>query len=236
MIINCDNSVASDKNLNATLILMVNVVLAQLVFGEMCYLLVQRSRSKEFTLDSEFCQKHFWNKETLSLTLGQAIYRMREEIPMETETIEPLIAESDGNFKLDDNFVDLVIYTGRAEHKFADLSDRHEIFDVYLKPQHGSVAINTVKELFLPNEDTKNPSKILVVGRPGIGKSLLCTKISRDWGKDDLLRDFHLFYLIQFRWFNDETLQRHYRIYLSKNCCVVYTQKAAMLMSYSSTS
>ena len=127
MIINCDNSVASDKNLNATLILMVNVVLAQLVFGEMCYLLVQRSRSKEFTLDSEFCQKHFWNKKTLSVTLRHAIAHMRETILRETETIEPLIAESDGNFKLDDNFVDLVIYTGRAEHKFADLSD---IFDV----------------------------------------------------------------------------------------------------------
>ena len=206
--INCDNSVASDKNLNATLILVVNVVLALLVFGEMLYLLVQKSRSKEFTLDSEFCQKHFWNKKTLSVTLRHAIAHMRETILRETETIEPLIAESDGNFKLDDNFVDLVIYTGRAEHEFTNLSVRHEIFDVYLKPKHGSVAINSVKELFLQNKDTQNPFKILVIGRPGIGKSLLCTKISRDWAKDDLLPDFHLFYFIQFRWFNDETLQK----------------------------
>ena len=208
VMINCDNSVASDKNWNATLILVVNVVLALLVFGEMLYLLVQKSRSKEFTLDSEFCQKHFWNKKTLSLTLRHAISRMREKILRETEIIEPLIAESDGNFKLDENFVDLVIYTGRAEHKFNTLPVRHEIFDVYLKPKHGSVAINSVKELFLPNNDTQNPFKILVIGRPGIGKSLLCTKISRDWGKYDLLPDFHLFYLIQFRWFNDETLQK----------------------------
>ena len=206
--INCDNSVASDKNLNATLILVVNVVLALLVFGEMLYLLVQKSRSKEFTLDSEFCQKHFWNKKTLSVTLRHAIAHMRETILRETETIEPLIAESDGNFKLDDNFVDLVIYTGRAEHKFTNVSVRHEIFDVYLKPKHGSVAINSVKELFLPNKDTQNPFKILLIGRPGIGKSLLCTKISRDWGKDELLPDFHLFYFIQFRLFNDETLQK----------------------------
>ena len=208
VMINCDNSVASDKNLNATLILVVNVVLALLVFGEMLYLLVQKSRSKEFTLDSEFCQKHFWNKKTFSFTLRHAIAHTREKILRETETIEPLIAESDGNFKLDDNFVDLVIYTGRAEHEFTDLSVRHEIFDVYLKPKHGSVAINSVKELFLQNKDTQNPFKILVIGRPGIGKSLLCKKISRDWGKDDLLPDFHQFYFIQFRWFNDETLQK----------------------------
>ena len=221
VMINCDNSVASDKNLNATLILVVNVVLALLVFGEMLYLLVQKSRSKEFTLDSEFCQKHFWNKKTLSLTLRHAISRMREKILRETEIIEPLIAESDGNFKLDENFVDLVIYTGRAEHKFNTLPVRHEIFDVYLKPKHGSVAINSVKELFLPNKDTQNPFKILVIGRPGIGKSLLCTKISRDWGKYDLLPDFHLFYLIQFRWFNDETLQK---ITLKELLCHVHSE------------
>ncbi|XP_066017143.1 NACHT, LRR and PYD domains-containing protein 12-like [Pocillopora verrucosa] len=208
VMINCDNSVASDKNWNATLILVVNVVLALLVFGEMLYLLVQKSRSKEFTLDSEFCQKHFWNKKTLSVTLRHAIAHMREKILRETETIEPLIAESDGNLKLDDNFVNLVIYTGRAEHEFTNLSVRHEIFDVYLKPKHGLVAINSIKELFLQNKDTQNPFKILVIGRPGIGKSLLCTKISRDWGKDELLPYFHLFYLIRFRWFNDETLQK----------------------------
>ena len=208
VMINCDNSVASDKNLNATLILVVNVVLALLAFGEMLYLLVRALHSKEFTLDSEFCQKHFWNKKTFSFTLRHAIAHTREKILRETETIEPLIAESDGNFKLDDNFVDLVIYTGRAEHEFTDLSVRHEIFDVYLKPKHGSVAINSIKELFLQNKDTQNPFKILVIGRPGIGKSLLCKKISRDWGKDDLLPDFHQFYFIQFRWFNDETLQK----------------------------
>ena len=208
MIINCNNSVSSDKMWYATVILVVNVVLALLVFGEMGYLLVRALCSKNFTFDSEFCQKHFWNKKTISLTLGNAIYRLKGQILMETETIKPLIAESDGKFKLDDNFVDLVIYTGRAEHKFTDLSVRDEIFDVYLKPQHGSVAINTVKELFRPNKDTQNPFKILVVGRPGIGKSLLCSKISRDWGKDDLLPYFRLFYLIRFRWYNDETLQK----------------------------
>ena len=207
-IINCDNAVASDKTSIAIVIFVVNVMLALLVFGEMCYLLVQGLRSKEFTSETEFCQKHFWNKKTLSLTLEQAINRMREDILRETETIEPLIAESDGNFKLDDNFVDLVIYTGRAEHKFTNLSLRREIFKVYLKPQDGSVAINTVKDLFLPNEDTQNPVKILVVGRPGIGKSLLCAKISRDWAKKGFLCDFHLFYLTEFRWFSEETLKK----------------------------
>ena len=131
MIINCDNSVASDKKWNAMAILVANVVLALLAFGEMLYLLVQALRSKEFILDSEFCQKHFWNKKTLSRTLRQAIYRMKEQILRETETIEPLIVKSEGKLNLDDSFVDFVICSGRIKHDFAQLSVRHEIFRVY---------------------------------------------------------------------------------------------------------
>lgn len=123
MIINCDNSIASDKALNATLILIVNFALTLPVFGEMCYLLVRALRSEGFIFNSEFCQKHFWNKETLSFTVRQAISCLREQVLRETETIEPLIAESDGKLKVDDIFVDLVIYTGRAEHIFTNLSD-----------------------------------------------------------------------------------------------------------------
>ena len=224
MIINCDNSVASDKKWNAMAILVANVVLALLAFGEMLYLLVQALRSKEFILDSEFCQKHFWNKKTLSRTLRQAIYRMKEQILRETETIEPLIVKSEGKLNLDDSFVDFVICSGRIKHDFAQLSVRHEIFRVYLKPQHESVTFNTVKELFTPIEDanpiedthaiedtllikdTQHPRKILVVGRPGIGKSLLCAKISRDWAMDKLFPAFHLLYSIPFRLYNGETL------------------------------
>ena len=44
-----------------------------------------------------------------------------------------------------------------------------------------------------------------MLGCPGIGKSLLCKKISRDWANDEF-PNFHLFYLIPFRWYNNETL------------------------------
>ena len=125
--------------------------------------------------------------------------------------MEPLIAtpEIDNNRLLDDIFVDLVIYTGRATHEFADLLKRHEIFEIYLKPQFGSIAIKKLEELLVPNEDTEDPRKILVVGRPGIGKSLMCSKLSRDWSNGVLLRDskksFEHLFLFQFRWFNTES-------------------------------
>ena len=211
-VINCDNSIASDNDVCAMGIWIVNIIITLFVFGETCYLLVQAIKSKEFTFDSAFCQKHFFNKGGTPVTLLEATFRMREQILTETETLEPLIYPSEGELNLDDIFVDLVIYTGEAKHEFADMLRRHEIFDMYLKPQGKSIAIKKVEQLFLPNEDTQNPSKILVVGRPGIGKSLMCTKLSRDWSKGDLLRDndksFDHLYLFQFRWFNTETVEK----------------------------
>ena len=211
-VINCDNSIASDNEVCAMGIWIVNIIIALFVFGETCYLLVQAIKSKEFTFDSEFYQKHFFNKGGNAVVPLQAILRRKKQTLTETETLQPLPGPSERKINLDDIFVDLVIYTGRAEHEFADLSKRHEIFDIYLKPQGKSIAIKKVEELFLPNGDTQNPCKILVVGRPGIGKSLMCTKLSRDWSKGDLLCDnaksFDHLYLFQFRWFNTDTVEK----------------------------
>ncbi len=211
--INCDNSVGSDNAVCAKGIWIVNILLAFLVFGELCYLLVRAKLTEGFTFDSEFCRKHFFNKSGTPVTLHETTIRMRRRMREDTEILEPLIADDPQcNRALDDIFVDLVIYTGRAKHEFGDLSKRHEIFDIYLKPQHGAVPIEKLEELFLPNEDSQDPRKIFIVGRPGIGKSLLCTKLSRDWSKRDLLRDsgksFEHVFSFQFRWFNTERTEK----------------------------
>ncbi len=211
--INCVNSVGSDNAICAKGIFIVNILFAFLVFGEMCYLLVKALKSKEFTFDSEFCKKHFFNKSGPPVTLRESIIRRKRQIREDTELLPPLIDQNElSNKALDETFVHLVIYTGRAEHKFSDTLERHEIFDIYLKPQEESVAIKKLEELFLPNKDNKDPRKILVVGRPGIGKSLLCTKLERDWSKGELLcgsyKSFEHLFLFQFRWFNTETSEK----------------------------
>ena len=212
--INCDNSIASDNAVYARGIWIVNILFTLLVFGEICYLSFRAIQRKQFIFDSEFCERHFFSKGRNPIALSELTFRTRQRIREETEILEPLIAqpEIERVRLLDDAFVDLVIYSGRACSEFADLLKRHEIFDIYLKPQYGSIAIKKVDELFLPNEDTRDPRKILVVGRPGIGKSLLCTKLSRDWSKSDLLRDsdkiFQHLFVFQFRWFNTETIEK----------------------------
>ena len=211
--INCDNSIASDNAFYARGIWIVNILFTLLVFGELCYLSLRAIQRKQFIFDSEFCERHFFSKGRNPIALRELTFRRRQRIRDQTKFLEPLIEPEIERVRLlDDAFVDLVIYSGRACSEFADLSKRHEIFDIYLKPQYGSIAIKKVDELFVPNEDTPDPRKILVVGRPGIGKSLLCTKLSRDWSKSDLLRDsdkiFHYLFVFQFRWFNTEEVEK----------------------------
>ena len=207
--VDCNNFVGSDYSSFAKGIWIVNILFALLVFGEMCYLLVQAQKVQEFTIDSEFCLKHFFNKSRTPMTLRDSVFRLKERFLGDTEYLEPLIAsvsDSKNNRALDDMFVDLVIHTGRAEYKFDYSLNRHEIYDIYLRPQHGSITIKNLKELFLPNKDTQDPRKILIVGRPGVGKSMLCTKLLRDLSKDEILqnsnKNFKHFFLFEFRHFN----------------------------------
>ena len=91
--------------------------------------------------------------------------------------------------------------------------------NVYMEVPQRSICLKEVKDLFYPNKDTKKkcPCKILVIGRPGIGKTVLTEKIMRDWcnGVDKCYRNKIAFYF-RFRWFNvsdikDMTLKRFLR-------------------------
>ena len=134
--IDCDNVVGFDNASCAIGIWVVNILFLILVFGELCYLSVRALQSKEFTFDSTFCQEHFFNQSGTAVRETRLRGRKRR-VREETEYLEPLIAqpEIENKRRLDDIFVDLVIYTGRAEHEFTDLSKRHEIYDIYLKPK-----------------------------------------------------------------------------------------------------
>ena len=60
---------------------------------------------------------------------------------------------------------------------------KHEMYDVYMEVPPTSLRLEKIKDLFYPNKDTNGviPRRILVIGRPGIGKTVLTEKIIRDW-------------------------------------------------------
>ena len=110
----------------------------------------------------------------------------------------------------DELFINLVIHTKRAPHKFSKHMERHEIYEVYMRVPPDSICLKDIKDLFYPNKDTnwEFPRNILVVGRPGIGKTVLTEKIMRDWASrvDGFYHDKIAFYL-KFRWFNAKDMK-----------------------------
>ena len=148
-------------------------------------------------------------QESVSLNLQQCMYDYeRQVLRLPRSTGLNLGTSSKDDF--DELYINLVIHTERAPHKFSKDMERHEIYDVYMEVPRKSTRLKEVKDLFYPNKDTKKkfPRNILVVGRPGIGKTVFTEKIMRDWasGVDEFYHDKIAFYL-KFRWFNAKDMK-----------------------------
>ena len=105
------------------------------------------------------------------------------------------------DLKLDHIYTDLIIHENRALHEFSE--DREKQLKEYHRPREESRS-TLPGDIF--DADKRN---ILVVGRPGIGKTMFCKKILRNWASDNLFidaqkseMDLKLAFLINFRKFN----------------------------------
>ena len=99
---------------------------------------------------------------------------------------------------MDEIYVNVAIHEGRAHHYFEDL-DRWEQLKEY--PPNAKDCCFAKPEDIL-DENHKN---VLVVGRPGIGKTSLSTKVLRLWASGEAFNaDFNVVFLVKFRRFNDD--------------------------------
>ena len=105
------------------------------------------------------------------------------------------------DLRLDEIFTNLIVYEGRARYNFS--GDRVKQLNEYVKA-------NECLRPTLPGDIfDRQEQKILVVGRLGIGKTMLSTKILHHWASDDLFNetqesqmDFKVAFLIKLRMFN----------------------------------
>ncbi|XP_044170376.1 NACHT, LRR and PYD domains-containing protein 3-like [Acropora millepora] len=98
---------------------------------------------------------------------------------------------------MDEIYVNVAIHEGRARHYFAN-PDRWEQLKEY-PPDAKDCKFAKPEDIL--DEDHRN---VLVVGRPGIGKTSLSTKVLRLWASDEAFNaDFNVVFLVKFRRFND---------------------------------
>ena len=98
---------------------------------------------------------------------------------------------------IDEIYVNVAIHEGTAHHYFKD-PDRWEQLKEY-PPDAKDCEFAKPEDIL--DEDHRN---VLVVGRPGIGKTSLSTKVLRLWASGEAFNaDFNVVFLVKFRRFSD---------------------------------
>ena len=104
------------------------------------------------------------------------------------------------DFTVDEIFVNVVIRKGRVSYNFP--ADRWEQLKVY--PMASAEQTNALRPQDIFDSCHRN---VLAVGRPGIGKTLLCTRLLRFWASGDIKiqSQCEVAFLLKFRHLNSET-------------------------------
>ena len=104
------------------------------------------------------------------------------------------------DFTVDEIFVNVVIREGRVSYNFP--ADRWEQLKVY-----PMASAEQTKALRLQDIFDSCHRNVLAVGRPGIGKTLLCTRLLRFWASGDtkIQSQCEVAFLLKFRHLNSET-------------------------------
>ncbi len=135
----------------------------------------------------------------------------KTEQPSDLKALFSTVCNNSGEGKktndlnIDKIYTNLVLHPHMARYYFPE--DRKQLLKVYPKP----------RDLDAENLEPKGPEdiidtenkKILIIGRPGVGKTLFSTKLLRDWASGNVFNrtqetelDFNIAFLIKFRKLN----------------------------------
>ena len=137
--------------------------------------------------------------------------------------------------RTDDIFTNLLIQHGRKALHKKDMKStrRKEFLDYY--GQVSDTRVKSCEEIFAcSTDDEHNPKSILLTGKAGIGKTLFCQKLIRDWADDKLFQsqenlrtpEIRFAYLLTFRQMNLLT-NNPFSLRELLNCCSVLDDNSA---------
>ncbi|XP_044175185.1 NACHT, LRR and PYD domains-containing protein 14-like [Acropora millepora] len=166
---------------------------------------VKRQENTEITLSSEHLKDAQAQKDFQS-----AIQTLKENCLQGTQQPsdleQPFQRPNPGeghihDLTMDDIYVHVAIHEGRAHHYFGKDQDRRKQLKEY-PPDEKDCQFAKPEDIL--DKEHKN---VLVVGRPGIGKTSFSTKMLRLWASGEAFnRDvlvFNVVFLVKFRRFND---------------------------------
>ena len=198
-IVDCTNPSGSKSTSLAKAVWIVDIMFALVTLVEAVYLVWRNCKDKRFTHDLEFCSVYLLGKRK---TIRKIKRNYMEELANNQEVFKlDILSLQKGT--INEMYVKLIIQKGREDKKLPDELKRHEIYEAYLEPSNQSILVEKIENLFCLNE--KRHHKILVIGRPGIGKTVLTKKIlhQRITSEDQFWSE-KVVILLRFRTFNVE--------------------------------
>ena len=168
-------------------IVSVNFLFGTWAFIELAYLLCSTCNDDSRSTDMEFCCIYLLEKR--KLTMKKIINEIR--------------GCGEKHF-LENLYVNVIFQDGRAHSTRTKFKERHETYEASFKVPPGACTTTNMADLLKPKPGSNcHPRTILVVGRPGVGKTVLTQKLIFQWQKQELkLWRNKIVILIQFRNFN----------------------------------
>ncbi|PFX11657.1 NACHT, LRR and PYD domains-containing protein 12, partial [Stylophora pistillata] len=182
-------------------VIAVNGIFVAGILIETVYILSRAWLDRSFMQDSKFLRTYLNSSQTKSYK--KFIKRIKETITEKTQELLELQSPFLGDpgdktaikhLTLDQIYTNLVLIQDRDEYKFAE--NREEQLKGYPRSRKETLHPKSLEDLL--NEESK---KVLIVGRPGIGKTFYCTKLLRDWASGDKIH-FDAAFFVKFRRFN----------------------------------
>jgi hypothetical protein len=201
-IVDCSFPMGSKNEKLVSTVVIANILFGTVTFMELAYLLWSTWKDRSLCTDMEFCCVYLLRKRK---RIRKLIKKIREGIPDDFFRLHDDFGEKClSRRKLEDIYVNVIIQRGRAWISSRTFKNRHETYEAHFKAPADATILKTTADLFKHIDAcNKRPRTILVVGRPGIGKTLLTKKLFYEW-QQRISEFWHgkIVILIRFRAFN----------------------------------
>ncbi|XP_046841872.1 NACHT, LRR and PYD domains-containing protein 12-like [Xenia sp. Carnegie-2017] len=171
-------------------VLSFDFIVITLTILELCYLTYKTWTDNSFKREDKFCTVYLNFVPRRTKECGKLL----EEIKNNFDTNEVFEIHDDfGNEtkewrNLNDIYINVLMQEDRQlMNAYPEIFQRHEIFHCYLTIGENIKKLSRATEIFKPiqgEQDQSYPRTILVIGRPGIGKTMLTKKILLEWIKN----------------------------------------------------